>query len=218
MSVLTPSDILTFCRSRLEQNYVDTSLYDGTDILDLMSDAYVHACEESLVLRNLTGLALAAGQAEYVLPADLHALIRVVAGGRQLQPIPRTEALADFATTGIETSYYTYSNKIGVVPTPIEDGVMSVMIEYATTPARFTTYGDVLDARFPVEFADILVHYVRWRVQMLSGGAERIGAATGDRGLFDQRIKELRRLADSTGLMSPTRMAHVTDRRRVFGA
>ena len=219
---LFPQPILLHLKDRLRANYVDTALWTDDDILKIFNDAYQDVCEQSQCLQSFSTLSLAAGQGEYDLPADFDQMLLVVAGGSQLVPISVTESLLPWIPDGFANSYYIYgppgAMKLGITPTPIQDGETSVLLLYAATPTLFTDYGSDFDIRFPVEFSDTLVHYARWRVQMMSGGAERITNATTDRGIYDKRIQELRRTANTVGSsVAPSQMTHVSDRRKVLG-
>lgn len=219
---LVTQPILLHLKDRLRANYVDEALWTDDDILSIFNDAYQDVCEQSQCLQNLLTLSLVAGTAEYALPADFDQLILVVGGGSQLQPMSVTESLLPWIPDGFANSYYLYGKPgamtLGVIPTPIEDGTTALMILYSATPAPFTTFGDDLDPRYPIEFSDLLVHYARWRVQMTSGGAERITNATTDRGIYDKRLIELRRTTNTVGSgVAPSQMTHVSDRRKVLG-
>jgi len=219
---LVPQPILVHLKDRLRANYVDEALWSDDDILSIFNDAYQDVCEQSQCLQSLTNIMMVANQPEYTLPADFDQLISVVAGGAQLLPMPLSASLMNWIQDGLIQGYYLYGKpgamRIGVIPAPIEDDASLVMILYSASPTLFTDYGDSFDARYPVEFSDLLVHYARWRVQMMSGGAERIQNATTDRGIYDKRVIELRRTATTVGSqIAPAQMVHVSDRRRVLG-
>jgi hypothetical protein len=219
---LTPQPILLHLKDRLRANYVDDALWSDEDILSIFNDAYQDVCEQSQCLQSFMTLSLVAHQSEYSLPSDFDQLLLVVAGGSQLQPMPLSESLLPWISDGLLSGYYLFGKPgamtIGVIPAPIEDDTTMVQILYSASPTLFTTFGDGLDSRYPIEFADLLVHYARWRVQMMSGGAERIQNATTDRGIYDKRVIELRRTANTVGSsVAPSQMTHVSDRRRVLG-
>ena len=52
---MIPSPTLTYLRDRLYQNYVPDTLFDEVDVLRLLNDAYLEACERSLCLQAATG-------------------------------------------------------------------------------------------------------------------------------------------------------------------
>lgn len=219
MSVLTPQPILRHLKDRLRQNYVPESLYSDEDILTLLNDAYLEACERSMCLRGLYTFTLVDGQQEYPLPSDFSAINFVCSAGVELFPMSLADGLAQQRLTpvALSTGYYTYnSTTIGFVPTPTKAAEDSAtMMMYAAQPSPFITYDDGFDARFPVEFADLLVHFVRWRVQLISGGAERIQLAAVDRKISDTRVGELRRAADTVETVMPPQLLHVADMRRL---
>ncbi len=219
---ITPQPILLHLKDRLRQNYVDEALYSDDDILSIFNDAYEDICEQSQCLQGFYALNLVNAQTEYTLPADFGQLLLVVAGGAQLQPVSLSESLLNWIPDGLEWGYYLFgpprATTFGIIPAPIQDSQTAVQILYAAYPAPFASFGDSLDARFPVEYSDLFVHYTRWRVQMLSGGAERIQNATTDRGIYDKRVQELRRTANTVGsTIAPSQMTHVSDRRKVMG-
>lgn len=208
---LTPSDILVSLKARLAVNYVDDALFTDDDTLQLLSDAYIDACEESLCLRTLYTLTPVAGQAAYALP-NVSQVLAVVSGGQRLEPLGLDSSFQDFAVNGTEVGFYVLNGTVGLIPTPTE-ATGPTLVLYAESPSAFSTYGDALDPRFPVEYADLLVHFVRWRVQMLAGGAERLGAAQGDRALYDARVKELRRSCEAITTEMTHQLLHAQDDR-----
>jgi hypothetical protein len=219
---ITPQPILLHLKDRLRQNYVDEALWTDDDILSIFNDAYEDVCDQSQCLQAFTSITVVAGQSEYTLPADFGQLILVVAGGAQLQPISLSESMLNWIPDGLEFGYYLFgppqSMTLGLVPAPIEDAGVVTSILYSALPTPFSSFGDSLDPRFPVEFSDLLVHYARWRVQLMSGGAERIQNAQTDRGIYDKRVTELRRTANTVGSsVAPSQMTHVSDRRKVLG-
>lgn len=193
-------------RDRLRVNYVSDTLYDDGDVLEMLNDAYLYACVESQCLRNLVEIPLLVGQQEYDLPVEYSQTIAVVSAGHQLQPVPMAEALLTQST-----GYYTYSTRIGVMPSPATAG--SLWLLYAARPAPLLTLTDPLDQRFPVEYADVLYHWVKWRTQLMSGGAERIQSATLDRSIYDTRVGELRQSGDTIEMLAPSMLGHVGARR-----
>jgi len=219
MSVLTPQPILRHLLDRLRVNYVDSALYTDDDVLTMLNDAYLDACESTMILRTFTTVTLLANQKEYDLPTDFSQLICAIASGSQLDPISFQEALLDFGSApAVSSGYYTYSGKIGVIPTPSAATTGTLMLLYAARPTPFSSYDDGLDARFPIEFADLLLHWVRWRVQIISGGAERVAAASTDRSLYDNRLREMRRTAETVTRIEPAQFGHVQTRRRSLNA
>lgn len=211
--VLTPRPILRHLKDRLRQNYVDDALYDDAEVLDLLNDAYRDACEQSRCLETLYTFTLVSGQVEYSLPADYSSTLAIYANGIELESIPLAGAFSSVAATGNNVGgYYIYGANIGFWITSAMTSAVKLL--YAAYPAPLANFDSTLDPRFPEEFADILVHYVRWRVQMLSGGAERITQARWDRALYDQRIKELRRRNNIAAGTGGFRIGHVADRRR----
>lgn len=213
MPDLVVSPILRMIRDRLRVNYVDPSLYSDDDVLAMLNDAYREACEQGLILRQLTEVTTIDNQAEYDLPADFSQLIFVVCGGRQLDPVPLEKALIDRIQDGVAMGYYLYGSKLGVIPTPNANLTSTLLVLYAALPTPLATIDDDLDPRFPVEYADLLLHWVRWRVQMQSGGAERIPSANLDRAMFDARVKELRRSVDGLQSASGGQLMHASERR-----
>lgn len=191
MTVLITKTLLRHLRDRLRANYVDEGLYDDNDLLALLSDAYRDACEQSRCLQALHDFTLTGGTAEYDVPADFSQAIQCWSGGILLEPSTLARAFMFGATSSVPFAYYQYGTKIGLSPTPA--GGETVTMLYAQRPSVFNTYDDELDRRFPEEYSDLLVHYVRWRVQMLSGGAERIAQARFDRNTYDFRVDQLRR-------------------------
>lgn len=214
MSVLTVQPILKHLRDRLRANYVDSSLYTDDDVLIMINDGYLDACEQTMILQTLTTLTLTPNVSEYDLPADFSQAVCVVSGGLQLDPIGYQDALQSFTTTSVQTSYYIYARKIGLVPPPDEASSGELLLLYAAEPVALATWDDSLDARFPVEFSDLLLHWVRWRVQMISGGAERIPAAQTDRAIYDGRIRDMRRVTEAVSHTSPARFGHISQRPR----
>jgi hypothetical protein len=198
-------------------NYVPPTLYDDATILVMLNDAYLECCERTHCLKALSTVTLVAGQGEYDLPSDFSAIDSVVAAGVPLFAVPLSDALRDQPTLSTpQAGYYTYAGKIGFLPVPNQiDGAVSTMIAYNAKPAPFLTYDDGFDSRFPVEYADILLHYVIWRVQSMSGGAESLRNAQINRNLNDNRMKELRRSVNNVGMLQPSQLPHVGDNRRI---
>jgi hypothetical protein len=188
MSVITPQPILMHLRDRLRANYVDSSLYDDGDLLSLLSDAYIEACERAAVLEQLATITVTPLTAtEYALPADHSQTQLVYLDGVALDQASLQASIGPITAD----AYYEYATTIGFTLVNTTDARTARLL-YCARPAAFATWADDLDPRFPIEFADMLVHHVRWRVQMLSGGAERIGQALGDRDVFQTRVGELR--------------------------
>jgi hypothetical protein len=198
-------------------NYVPPTLYDDATILVMLNDAYLEACERTHCLKALATITLVADQQEYDLPADCSAIDSVVAAGVPLFAVPLSGALRDQPTLSTPSvGYYTYGSKIGFFPAPVQiDTALSTMISYSARPAPFLTYDDGFDVRFPVEYADILLHYVVWRVQSMSGGAESLRNAQINRNLNDNRMKELRRSVNNVGMLQPSQLPHVGDNRQL---
>ncbi len=218
MTIVT-QPVLSYLKERLRQSYVDEALWTDDDILKIFNDAYQDVCEASQCLQALYTLPITAGTAEYSLPSDFDQLVVVCANGSQMAPIALSESLLPDSVFG----YYLYgkpgSMTFGVSPTPNQDSSAQVMILYSATPVLLTDFSVDFDARFPVEYSDLLVHYTRWRVQMTSGGAERIQNASLDRQIYDARIKALRRTATTVGSnIMPGHFVHVSDTRRITGA
>ena len=215
---ITPQPVLQYLKDRLRRSYVDEALWSDDDILTEFNDAYQDVCEQSQCLQTLFTLTLVADQAEYLLPADFDQLILVVANGSQMAPIALSESLDSVQKFG----YYLYGKPgamtIGLSPTPVDTANL-VMILYSASPTPFASLDDSFDARYPIEFSDLLVHYARWRVQMTSGGAERIQNASTDRAIYDKRLIALRRTATTVGSnIMPGHFTHVSDTRRFTGA
>lgn len=219
---IAPQPILLHLKDRLRQNYVDEALWSDDDILAIFNDAYEDICDQSQCLQVFYDLPIVADQTEYSLPADFGQLLLVCAGGAQCQPISLSESMLNWIPDGLQFGYYLFgppnAMTLGLIPTPIEDASTTVKLLYSALPTSFSTFGDSLDPRFPVEFSDLFVHYARWRVQLMSGGAERIQNATTDRGIYDKRVTELRRTANTVGsTVAPSQMTHASDRRKVLG-
>jgi hypothetical protein len=214
MSVLNVQPILKHLRDRLRVNYVDEVLYSDDDLLSMINDGYLDACEQTMILQTLTTMTLSPGVVEYDLPDDFSQAVCVVSGGLQLDPLPYQDALQEFANTDVQTGYYIYARRIGVVPPPSENTGGTLLLLYAAEPVTLTTWDDGLDARFPIEYSDLLLHWVRWRVQMISGGAERIPAAQVDRAIYDGRIRDMRRATMTVSHTGPARFQHVSRRPR----
>ncbi len=217
-----PQPILLHLKDRLRLNYVDEALWSDDDILQIFNDAYEDSCDQSQCLQAFYNVPLTMNTTEYSLPADFGQLLLVVGGGTQMLPVSLSEAFISHVSDGLEFGYYIFgppqNMTFGVIPAPREDGVTNVQILYSAMPTPFASYGDALDPRFPIEFSDVFVHYARWRVQLMSGGAERIQNATTDRGIYDKRVQELRRTANTVGsTIAPSQMTHVSDRRKVMG-
>ena len=210
---ITAQPVLRYLKDRLRQSYVDDALWSDADVLTLLNDAYQDACEASQCLQSFYTVPIVSGTAEYALPDDFDQLVLVVSNGAQLAPVALSESLS---TT--QSGYYLYGKPgtmtLGLAPTPSDDSADRVLVLYSASPTLLTDFDATFDARFPVEFADMLVHYARWRVQMTSGGAERIQNAGIDRSLYDQRVKQLRRTATTVGSnIMPGHFTHVSDRR-----
>lgn len=214
MPILNPNATLIFVRNRLRAGLVDPARYTDSDLLNLVNEAYLDACEQTLCLQSLHTITTVAEQAEYALPADFSALIRVVSAGQELSLLPLQDSLQGL--TNLQPSYYLYGSKIGLVPTPTVNSSGEALLLYAAAPPLLTSFEDDLDGRFPSEFSDVLVHYVRWRTQLLSGGAERLASASADRGTYDLRIKQLRRRYESVVQTGAPYVRHISDRRQVL--
>jgi len=206
VTAITPQPILVYLLARLRQSYVDPALYSDADVLSFLNDAYRDACEESGILHTLVAITPVAGQVEYALPADFSSVNSIAAGGQLLEPQPLGEALAARVVNGVISAYYIYDGFIGLLPTPT-DNAAAVMMHYSAEPTPFTDYGSDLDPRFPVEYADLLIHHVRWRTQLISGGAERIQQAGLDKGIYDKRVTELRKSVANTQHITPKQVS-----------
>jgi hypothetical protein len=214
MSVITVQPILRHLLDRMKANYVPPELYTDADILVMLNDGYLEACERTGCLRALTTITLVSSQQEYPLPADFSQMDFVASGGRELFAVSISEALINRQTSAspIAGAYYLYSGAIGFIPTPSQDtSGASTMIAYCAKPSPLLTYDDGLDARYPIEFADILLHYVVWRVESMSGGAESLRNAQTNRGLCDNRLKDLQRTIERVESLQPRRLSHVAD-------
>jgi hypothetical protein len=202
-----PSTTLNYVLSRLRQNYVPVELVNDEDVLVLINDAYQEACERSLCLRAYQEIPLTDDTASYALPADFSQMLWVFANGSELQPQPFHQM-----TNQPPHGYTILGGEITI--NPVVDPVPGLAaIVYAATPTRFTTYDSDFDERFPIEFSDLLVHHVRWRINMMSGGAEKIQLAEIDKALFDQRVTMLRRTTDVVERVGPPVVSTVADRR-----
>lgn len=207
------SPILLALKNRLRVTYVSDAAFTDDDVLSMLNDAYLDVCQSTQILKTLTTITPVVDTQEYALPADFDEAIYVVTAGRQLQPMPIDTALQDFVPDGFVDGYYLYGSLFGLVPVPTT--VSSVVyLLYSATPTPLTDYGQALDPRFPPEFSDVLLHWVRWRAQIMVGGAERIPTAQLDRQIYDARIKELRRVADSIPHQSALVLNHVQRRER----
>jgi hypothetical protein len=204
---VNPSTTLNYVLSRLRQNYVPVELVNDEDVLVLINDAYQEACERSLCLRAYHEIPLLDDQASYPLPVDFSQMLWVFANGSELQPQPFHQMTNQPAHGYTILGHEITINPV-VDPTP---GLAAIV--YAATPTRFTTYDSDLDERFPIEFSDVLVHHVRWRINMMAGGAEKIQLAEIDKGLFDQRVTMLRRTTDVVERVGPPVVSTVADRR-----
>lgn len=216
---ITTKPILQYLKDRVRQSYVDEALWTDADVLSVFNDAYQDVCEQSQCLQVLLAIPVTADTAEYALPDDFDQLITIVANGSQMAPIALSESLLDNSVFG----YYLYgkpgSMTFGVSPTPQQGSSDQVMILYSASPTLFVSLDDDFDERFPVEYSDLLVHYARWRVQMMSGGAERIQNASTDRAIYDKRLIALRRTATTVGSnIAPGHFVHVSDTRRITNA
>jgi hypothetical protein len=204
VSVVTAQPILLYLQKRLRARLVESELVNDPDLLGFLSDAYVDACEQSRCLVALTTLTLTTAQ-EYDLPADWSETIAVAANGAPIAQVGLRDSQADRGS-GAPLVRYTYARKIGFSPVPTGG---SALLLYAQTPPRFASWQDTLDARFPLEYAYLLVHYVRWRVAAMNGGAQHISLANFERAMYDQGINRLRQavlVTDSTG---PARVRHI---------
>lgn len=209
---MIPRSTLGYVLDRLRLNYVPDTLYSDEEVLVFLNDAYLEACEHARCLVDVHAITTTPGVSTYPLPSDFGELIYVCANGAQLRPLAYSDAL-----TMSEAGYYLLAGRIGLVlPQRGETG--AAMILYAAKPLPLATYESSFDARFPIEFSDVLVYYVRWRVNMLSGGAERIRMAQIDRTLFDNRVKDLRRTTNVVTSIGPPRLAHAQRRRRRWWA
>jgi hypothetical protein len=199
----------------MKANYVPPELYTDADILVLLNDGYLEACERTRCLKAMTTITLVADQQEYPLPADYSQMDFVCSSGRERFSISVSEALvADQTGNPGAGGYYLYAGKIGFTPTPTQNTVPTggTMIAYSAKPSPLLTLDDGLDARYPIEFADVLLHYVVWRVESMSGGAESLRNAQTNRGLCDNRTRDLRRTVDRVESLQPSRLSHVSER------
>jgi hypothetical protein len=204
--IISPQPPLLYLQDRLRKRLVEKALVDDAALLEFLSDAYVDACEQSRCLLTLATLVLSTAQ-EYALPADWSETRAVVAGGVAIQQVGAHDSIADRGV-GAPVVRYQYGRTIGFSPVPTGG---SALLLYAATPSRFSTWQDTLDPRFPAEYTYVLLHYVRWRVLAMAGGAQRIGLSNYERSLYDQGVDRLRRsvpLVDST---QPQRVRHISE-------
>lgn len=217
MSVIVAQAPLQHLLDRMKVNYVPPELYSDADILVMLNDAYLEACERTRCLKALATITLVDDQAEYALPTDFSQMDQVCSGGRELSAVSLSEALIGQETGSMPLGgggYYLYGSTLGFIPTPtaLNQSGVATMIAYSAKPAPLLSYEDAFDARFPTEFADMLLHYVVWRVQSMSGGAEALRNAQANRALSDTRTRELRRTVDLVDSLKPRVLQHVSSR------
>lgn len=180
---LTPTPPLRFALNRLRRTAIERAYWNDPTILETLSDGYRRACERACIMPTIYQWE-ADGSAEYDLPADLYRVLRVFLAGSPLDEVPLHLALE-----GREAGYYTYEQKIGLVPTAAE-GATAAML-YAATPPPLESFDEELDEAFGQEHVPILVHYARARVLEQAGGAQHITSARFERQMYEVGVLRL---------------------------
>jgi hypothetical protein len=189
VTILAARPWFRYYADRLRTSLVEPELVSDSDLLRLLNEGYARLCEQSGCLEQLVTIPTAIGVHEYSLPSDWYQTLLVTSGGVALDLLPQRQAYLDYGV-GTPLVYYQYGTKLGVQPAPSAVGALSLL--YTATPAPVSGYDSDLDPRLPPEYRYGIIHYVRWRILQLDGGAQGIRKADYDRSLFDDCAARLR--------------------------
>jgi hypothetical protein len=199
--MITSQPVLAYLRDRLRESLVPRELVGDVDLLTMLSEAYRDACERTRCLPTFTTLTLD-GSDSYALPASWYETTGVYTSGFTIPEAPHNSAIIQ--TTGMPLWRTHTGREISFQPSPTTG---TAIISYVETPPAFANISDPLDPRYPQEYAYLLVHHVRWKVQTLAGGAQHIAAAKYDHDLYDTGIAQMRRAVRNVNRSGPTRIA-----------
>jgi len=214
MSNLTARPTLRYYADRLRTTLAEPELVGESDLLTFLSDGYKRLCERSGCLLGTTTVTLTSGVAEADLPEDHYRTRLVALGGVRLDELSLRNSLASYGA-GVPLAYYQYAGKIGFAPTP-NTSTNHVTLLYSASPPPVQGYDDDLDPRLPPEYRYGIVHWVRWRITQIDGGAQGISRANYERALFEDCVGKIRRQLGTVASVTPGRMRSVVEAGRAL--
>ena len=203
MTILPARAWFRYYADRLRETLAEPELVTDSDLLVLLNEAYKRLCEHSGCLPTITPVTLVPGQSEYSLPADWYETRSVSVAGELIDQISLFKSLTGYGQ-GVPIAYYSYGQTIGFAPRPNTAGTVQLL--YHATPSLVAGYDDDLDARLLPEYRYGIVHYVRWRLLQMDGGAQGITKADYERSLYDDCVRRLRDGSRNTVRTTPPRM------------
>jgi hypothetical protein len=213
VSGFTTRPTLRYYQDRLRATIAEPELVSDADLLTFLQDGYARLCERSGCIVNLSTITMIPSQSEYTLPSDHYQTLMIASAGTLLNLVPLRNSLIDYGV-GVPSAWYSYSDKIGVIPQPVQPGTISIL--YEATPDTPSGYDESLDPRCLPEYRYGIVHWVRWRLTQLDGGAQGINKAGYERALFEDAVVRLR--AATHSLVSPggSRMRSIVEQGRAL--
>ena len=208
-AVYTARPTLRYYQDRLRQSIAEPELVSDSDMLTFLSDGYKRLCERSGCLVNVATISLTQGTIEYALPTDIYRIRMLAVAGMPIDEISLRNSLADYGS-GVPVAYYTYGSTIGFAPNPSAD-IATATLLYEATPTAPTGYDSDLDPRCLPEYRYGILHWVRWRLTQIDGGAQGITKANYERALFEDAVTRLRAASRGAASVQMARMRTVVE-------
>jgi hypothetical protein len=200
-TTLIPTAPLRFQLLRLRQAVASDSRFTDQELLDLLNEGYVSACQRAECLLSMVTLTFTAASNEVPLPLDHVRTVRVYQAGKKLEPISYQHS-----SQRLRGTYYQYEDVIGLSI----GGDTSVLMLYARSPIRLG-FDDVPE--WGREWDHLLRHYVAWRCIIASGGAQTLRKALAERSAFDNGVRLLRHQSRRGWTSGVSRIRHVAETR-----
>lgn len=198
---LTPTPPLRFQIVRLRQAVASDARFTDQELLDLLNEGYVSACQRSECLLSLVTLTFMAASNEVLLPLDHVRTIRLYQAGNKLEPISYQHS-----SQMLRGTYYQYEGTIGLSI----GGDTTALMLYARSPIRL---GIDDTPEWGREWDHILRHYAAWRCILASGGAQTIRKAMSERSAFDNAVRLLRQQSRRGWTSGVSRLRHISQER-----
>lgn len=187
---------------RLRQAVASDSRFTDDELLALLNEGYLSACQRSECLVKMATLPFTAvGGNEVALPADHVRTIRVYQAGRKLEPISYQHS-----SMMLRGTYYQYEDIIGLSIS----GDTSVLMLYARSPDRLG-FDEIPE--WGREWDYLLRHYTAWRCILASGGAQTIRKGIAERTAYENGIRLLRHQSRRGWSSGVTRLKNVVETR-----
>ncbi len=199
--MIVAQPVLAYLRDRLRESLVPKELVNDVDLLRMLSEAYRDACERTRCLQAFTTITFT-GAASYPVPDAWFETTGVYTRGSTLPEVPHRLPTLDWPSGDPVQRVHT-GRTISFAPLPTAG---SAILHYAESPVNFTNIADPLDPRYPQEYAYLLVHHVRWKMQTLAGGAKHIQASAFERNIYDAGIAAMRKTVGVVNRAGPARI------------